>query len=213
MRFAAAVLLFRYLEDEPVEVVREVARRGVVAVGKDDDTEIPVRPNQFVDFLTGRTSARFVSDRASIDQRVRTLHSDRDFDGRFRIRDFFCYLDTWKPVLRRLIKDSDVVVLDARRFTAKNTGVEYEIRELLTAVPPSHAVIVVGNTTYMRLLQQVLQDAWVGLSEYSPHRSLESPEVLLHKVMANDNAEMVSIFDQACETAMSGQKGQGASTP
>jgi len=35
-----------------------------------------------------------------------------DLDGRFRVNDFFCYEDTWKSVLDRLVRDTDAVLMD-----------------------------------------------------------------------------------------------------
>ncbi|MGB7867531.1 MAG: hypothetical protein WBM01_04475 [Mycobacterium sp.] len=43
--------------------------------------------------------------------------------------------DTWQMVLRRLVGQSDAVLMDLRGFTRTSKGCIFELHELLDAVP------------------------------------------------------------------------------
>ena len=61
-----------------------------------------VEPHEFLDFLSGKLGRRFISGPETLARRLSETEQRRDFDGRYRVDDFFCHDDTWQMVLKRL---------------------------------------------------------------------------------------------------------------
>ena len=57
-----------------------------------------------------------------------------DPDGRYRIKEFFCYNDTWQMTMERLAAASDAVLMDLRSFSRVNQGCIFELGRLLDGV-------------------------------------------------------------------------------
>ena len=91
----------------------------------------------------------------------RDVAPDRDL--RFRVNEFFCYDDTWKMVLSRLVRDSDGVLMDLRGFSRQNSGCVFELHELSRLVPPERVVFVVDWRTDETLLRATLGDVRAGV--------------------------------------------------
>jgi hypothetical protein len=139
-----------------------------------------VEPHEFLDFVAGRLQRRFITDPDTLEQRLRETEQGRDVDGRFRVADFFCHDDTWQMTLRRLEKDSDVVLMDLRGFSQSNRGCVFEIHELLDVVPLHHIVFVVDRTTDEHFVAQVFADAWALVTKASPNWNDPAPRVRLY---------------------------------
>jgi hypothetical protein len=103
----------------------------------------------------------------------------RDFDGRYRVDDFFCHDDTWQMVLKRLSRESDAVLMDLRGLKPENQGCVFEINELLNVVPLDRVVFVVDATTDLGFLRRTFTNGWAALAAGSPNRRLAEPRVLL----------------------------------
>jgi hypothetical protein len=58
-----------------------------------------IDPGEFYEFLTGKLTREFVQDAADLDQRLARRDDRQDPDGRFRVNQFFCHRNTWKPTL------------------------------------------------------------------------------------------------------------------
>ena len=140
-----------------------------------------VEPHEFLDFLAGRLQRRFITGADTLEQRIRETEQRRDVDGRFRIADFFCHDDTWRMALRRLEKDSDVVLMDLRGFSQSNRGCVFEINELLQVTLLRHIVFVVDRTSDERFLAQVFADAWATVTKASPNWNDPAPRVRLYR--------------------------------
>ena len=134
-----------------------------------------VEPHEFLDFLSGRLSRRFVSGPDALTQQLAQTTPHRDFDGRYRVGDFFCYDDTWKMVLRRLVRESDAVLMDLRGFSPSNKGVIFEIHELLNVVPLNEVVFVIDGTTNDDFLRDVFAEGRASLAADSPNRESTGP--------------------------------------
>jgi hypothetical protein len=139
-----------------------------------------VEPHEFLDFLAGRLQRRFIDGPDTLEQRLREIDQRRDVDGRFRIGGFFCHNDTWQMVLRRLVKDSDVVLMDLRGFSQSNRGCVFEINELLDVVLLRQIVFVADRTTDESFLAQVFADAWASVTKASPNWNDPAPRVRLY---------------------------------
>jgi hypothetical protein len=55
-----------------------------------------VEPHEFLDFLSGKLDRRFISGPETLVRRLSETEQRRDFDGRYRVDDFFCHDDTWQ---------------------------------------------------------------------------------------------------------------------
>jgi hypothetical protein len=95
---------------------------------------------------------------------------DKNRDGRFRVNDFFCHDDAWQITLSRLVEDSDAVLMDLRGFSLQNSGVAYEIGELINVVSLERVVFVADDTTDEEFLRQTVHHAWEKMRPTSPNR-------------------------------------------
>jgi hypothetical protein len=136
-----------------------------------------VEPHEFLDFLGGRLSRRFVSGPDALTEQLAETKPYRDFDGRYRVGDFFCYDDTWQMVLRRLARESDAVLMDLRGFSSSNKGSIFEIHELFDAVPLKEVVFVTDPTTDNGFLREVFAEGGASLPVDSPNYGSKEPQV------------------------------------
>jgi hypothetical protein len=122
-----------------------------------------LEPHEFLDFVSGRLSRRFVDDEKSLQLRMRERDVAPDRDLRFRVNEFFCYDDTWKMVLSRLVHESDAVIMDLRGFSRQNSGCVFELHELTRLVPLARVVFVTDRRTDEELLAEALGAGRVGI--------------------------------------------------
>lgn len=139
-----------------------------------------VEPHEFLDFLAGRLQRRFITGPATLDQRITEISLRPDPDGRYRVFEFFCHADTWQTVLRRLVQQSDAVMMDLRGFTLTNKGCIFELHELLDTVALDRILLVVDDTTDDCFLTDVLQQGWLHVSTDSPSRTDAHPRVHMY---------------------------------
>jgi hypothetical protein len=122
-----------------------------------------VEPHEFLDFVSGRLSRRFIDGEESLNRRMGERDTGPDRDLRFRVNEFFCYDDTWKMVLSRLVHESDAVVMDLRGFSRQNAGCVFELHELARLVPLDRVVFVIDRRTDEALLAEMLGDGRAGV--------------------------------------------------
>lgn len=122
-----------------------------------------VEPHEFLDFMSGKISRRFIDGAEVMEQRLRERDTQPDRDQRFRVNDFFCYDDTWKMVLSRLVSQSDAVLMDLRGFSRRNAGCVFELKELARMVPLQRVVFVVDRRTDETLLAEALGEGRAGV--------------------------------------------------
>jgi hypothetical protein len=139
-----------------------------------------VEPHNFLDYISGRLRHRFIDSAEALEQRIANLDVLPGLDGRYRIHDFFCYDDTWKMVLSRLARDSNVILMDLRKFSRTNAGCVFEINELVDEVPLKRVVFVIDKTTDEAFLRASIEDAWKRLSSNSPNRGTCTEVHLFH---------------------------------
>jgi len=133
-----------------------------------------VDPHEFLDFTSGKLSRRFIESPAALEQRMRERDTRPDRDLRFRVNDFFCYDDTWKMVLSRLVDESDAVLMDLRGFSRQNAGCVFELHELVRLVPLEQVVFIVDRRTDEALLAETLGDRRAGVLRLGP---MNGPQV------------------------------------
>lgn len=121
-----------------------------------------VEPHEFLDFLHGRISRRFIDGPAALEQRMQERDLAPDPDGRFRVNEFFCYDDVWRTVFARLLAVSDAVLMDLRGFSPQSPGLAFEVRELVRSAPLQRVVLLVDRHTDRAYLDEIAQEAWEG---------------------------------------------------
>jgi hypothetical protein len=141
-----------------------------------------VEPHEFLDFLAGRLQRRFITNPEILERRLVESPLLRDPDGRFRVSSFFCHADTWQTVLRRLARESDLVLMDLRGFTRSNQGCVFELHELLDSVQLEHFLLVVDDTTDEAFLSEILQNGWAHVGASSLNRTNAAPRVHLYRL-------------------------------
>lgn len=138
-----------------------------------------VKPDEFLAFVGGRLSRRFVDSETQLQQRLVERYTGPDPDGRHRVNHFFCRRDTWQMTMRRLAAENAAVLMDLRAFAPHNQGCLWELEHLLGEVPLHRIVLLVDRTTDRSFLEQQLQALWTRIAHASVNRQLTSPGVHL----------------------------------
>jgi hypothetical protein len=115
-----------------------------------------LEPHEFLDFLLGRLSRQFITTPEDLQHRLAALDLRPDADGRFRVNEFWCHDDTWRPTLNALIGAADVILVDLRGLSQVRQGVVYEINQLAALGLLDRVVALVDHTTDMPFLQDTL---------------------------------------------------------
>ncbi len=126
-------------------------------------------PDEFLDFLSGRFASNYISTGTDLDRRLRGLALRPGPDGRYRINELYCRVDTWQQTVTRLMAQSDLVTMDLRAFTSKRRGCIFELGALIDAVPLQRVVLLIDQTTDEPLLRQTLADLWRRMNTQSPN--------------------------------------------
>ncbi len=145
-----------------------------------------IDPGKLFAFVQGRLRNLFVHNETELASRLKELDERPDPDGRFRISELFCAGEVWRTAVRRLIADTDLVVMDLRSFSKKNEGCAFELQTLLDAAPLDRLVLLIDRDTDVDLLKNLLEARWRDLSAASINVSAANPSVPLLKV---DEAE------------------------
>jgi hypothetical protein len=151
---------------------------GIRLIAGPDLATATIEPHEFLNFLSGKLARQFIDDPQALDLRVSEMNPQPDYDGQFRVSDFFCYDNTWRLVLSHLVGQSDVVLMDLRGFSAQNSGCIFEINELINMMPLERVLFIVDDTTDEAFLRQTLQQSWARRKATSSNRRSESG--LLH---------------------------------
>jgi len=119
-------------------------------------------PGDILAFVNGRLDDRYVATTGEVAERLGRLDLARDPDGRFRVNEVYCHDDTWQRTLEALLDASDFVLMDLRSFGPRNAGCRFELEQILKRVPSDQVVLVCDRTTDLRLLAELLGEAWHG---------------------------------------------------
>jgi len=133
-------------------------------------------------FVRGDIESRYVSGAADLASRLQALDAGVDPDGRFRVGEFFCFDNTWRPALRSLVERARVVLMDLRGFGKENRGCETELAMLLGEVPLARVLLIVDRTTRAEELKAVLRSMWDKLPASSPNRDVTQPVLYLIQI-------------------------------
>ena len=160
-----------------------------------------IEPHEFLDFLRRKLARRFIDGPETLELRLSEMDVVPDQDGRFRVNDFFCYEDTWKMVLSRLVSESDAVLMDLRGFSPQNAGCRFEINELINTVPLGRVVFIIDDTTDEPFLRQTVQQPWSRLRRTLPNRLLASAQLRLFRFTGARSGELRQLLRAVCVAA------------
>jgi hypothetical protein len=141
-------------------------------------------PDEFLDFVSGRLASAYIGTTTDLDRRLAKLDLKPDPDGRFRVNEFFCRIDTWQQTATKLMAQSDVVAMDLRAFTCEKRGCIFELGALIDKVPLARVALLIDQTTDERFLRRTLADLWQKMDPQSPN--------------ANGGIVRVRLIDLAC---------------
>jgi hypothetical protein len=126
-------------------------------------------PDEFLAFLRGRLASAYISTGNDLDRRLTDIELRTDPDGRYRVNEFFCRVDTWQETVTRLMAQSELVVMDLRAFTSERKGCIFELGALIDQVPFHRVVLLIDQTTDEPLLRRTLADLWGKINPQSPN--------------------------------------------
>lgn|SRR5262245_13039410 len=126
-------------------------------------------PDEFLDFLSGRLASAYINTGTDLDRRVAGLDLRPDPDGRYRVNEFFCRVDTWQQTVTRLMAQSDLVAMDLRAFTSERKGCIFELGTLIDEVSLHRVVLLIDQTTDEPLLRRTLANLWRRINPQSPN--------------------------------------------
>jgi hypothetical protein len=129
-----------------------------------------IEPHEFLQFVRGRLRSQFIVDEGDLDARTAAIEDRVTPDGRHRVHEFFCFEDTWRPTLNRLVQTSDVVIMDLRAFSTERKGCAWELTQLFETIDLERVALVIDDTTDQALLEDALRGSWALTSPRSPNR-------------------------------------------
>ena len=161
-------------------------RGGVAMIAGTDLAARTIDPDDTLAFLAGDLRSRFVQGPQDLAQHLKLMDESRDPDGRFRVTEFFCHENTWSNTLAALLERSDVVLMDLRGFSERNSGCIFELHQLLAQQRLDDTVFVVDTNTDVKLLELTVRK--VGSSPDA------IPQLRLEKVGSQAAAERERVY-------------------
>ncbi|MBL7765935.1 MAG: hypothetical protein JNJ58_07575 [Chitinophagaceae bacterium] len=132
-----------------------------------------VDPHEMMNFLSGKLKDSFCDDEASIKKNTSEADYSRDFDGCFRIHEFFCRDNTWKLVLQALVKNNDLVLMDLRSFNPQYKGCQYEINQLVNTFRLDKILFLINGQTDLPFTESCFREAFQQIPASSPNANGE----------------------------------------
>jgi hypothetical protein len=115
-----------------------------------------VDPGDFLEFVSGRISANFITSGTELDRRLATLDVTPDPDGRYRVNEFCCENNTWQATAVSLIDGADVVLMDLRGWSPIHGGSTFELQQLPARIPSDRIVLVIDDATDCDLIKSAM---------------------------------------------------------
>jgi hypothetical protein len=172
---------------------------GISMIAGPDLVTTTIEPHEFLRFVSGKLAGMFIDGAGTLEGRVSEIDGTPDFDGRYRVSEFFCYDDTWRMVVRRLACGSDAVMMDLRGFSPRSAGCKFEIQELFNLIPLARIVFVVDSTTDRSYLDQVLSEGRAQLNPESPNQ--QGGEIRFVRVGRIETASVRRLLGAVCDAA------------
>jgi FHA domain len=153
-----------------------------------------VEPHEFLKFVRGQISRRFVSNGQDLERRIAAWDDKPDPDGRYQLKEFFCHDDTWQITMERLATVSDAILMDLRSFSPANRGCIFELTRLLDRIDLRRVVFIVDDTTDLAFLETTLLDLWQRLSADSPNQTVRRPILQCFRSVTQSEKELSGLL-------------------
>jgi hypothetical protein len=117
----------------------------------------------FLSFLARELDSAFITEIGALGPVLEDLDQhagepdEPDGDGRFRERDLFCSSQAWPETFDQISARCNVVLIDLRGFAAANSGCRFRLDQVLSSMPPEHAVLMIDGSTQLDLLMPFLE--------------------------------------------------------
>jgi hypothetical protein len=141
----------------------------IAMIGAPDLASSTIDPDEFLDFLARRLRERFIVDPAEVPARLAAIDDRPDLDARWRVTEFFCGNDAWRPAVRALMARSDLVAMDLRDFGPDNQGCLFELQALVDLVPVGRVALLVDGGTRPDFLHATIADCLARAPCSSPN--------------------------------------------
>tara|TARA_R110002020_G_scaffold184944_7_gene382250 strand:+ start:2744 stop:4363 length:1620 start_codon:yes stop_codon:yes gene_type:complete len=143
----------------------------------------------------------YVKNLPQIQRRIqRVIKKPRKLDLRFKNLPMFCYDNTWKLAVSEFVKNSNVVLMDLRGFSAERKGCEYEVDFLLDTFPINNILFVIDDNEARPIVEQLISDRWEFIRTTSPNLNLEKPIARILAISLGDEGDVQTIIDLLLET-------------
>lgn len=137
-------------------------------IASSDVTNLTVEPHELYYFLKNKgTTDQFIKTQEELEIALSRKDITPDPDGRYRINEFFCYKNTWRQAVQRILHESEAVLMDLRTFSEQKQGCLYEIGLLFQLVPLRQIIFVVDRSTDMNFLKSTMKKIWAELQSDS----------------------------------------------
>ena len=163
-----------------------------------------IDPSKFLAFVGGRLKQRFIIEPTDLDQRIQAVDDRPQFDGSYRVEEFFCGKDMWQPAVLSLMANCDLVTMDLRGFSPNNKGCVFELQSLVACLPVGKIMLLTDATTDVAFLRETLDKCWRATRSRStgaePKRSLILLDTKGRDLVAVDT--LMALADEAlCQPA------------
>jgi hypothetical protein len=128
-------------------------------------------------YLTFRFRSLFVKSSDDLEKRIASLDLNPDFDGRYRIDNFFCFDDMWRLTVSELLNRPQAILVDLGGFDEENKGVAFELGQLLAHRQLDTFVLTTDEHTKTEQLHDLLTYLWSDLDPTSPNARLTEPVI------------------------------------
>ncbi len=126
-----------------------------------------VEPDEFLQFASGRVGDLFATSPQQLARRRADPREIRDRHVQYRVQEFLCRADTWRPVVHDLMDDADLVVMDVRALRPDNDGVRHELAMLVRLGKLPRTLLVVDPDADDGLVAAMLQSVGGRLDDVS----------------------------------------------
>lgn len=124
---------------------------------------------------------RFVATVPELNRRIDRAQRQRaGWNGVFIGLPMYCYDNIWKRAVDRLLRASDVLLMDLRGFSPARAGCEYEVGILIDHYPIQQVVFLVDHGETRAAVYELIRRRWRAMSPASPNRSLQAPAIKVY---------------------------------
>jgi hypothetical protein len=171
---------------------------SILMISGPDLATTTVEPHEIVSFVSGKLNDSYCESEASIHEKIAKIDTYPDLDGTHRVNEFFCRDNNWKYVLQLLVKHSDIILMDLRKFSNKFKGCRFEIEALVNLVSLDKIIFVIDSHTDLAFTKLVFTQAFQKAESNSDNRHIDQQIVTLYKIDSRKDMDVSSLMNLVC---------------